>query len=227
MHIRETPDRSRQAFTSSTAEPNPRGRSIMLERKPVPTHGSIASTIMDQWRFPVFVVERDAGIRYGNAAAIAMLKEGYTFRQTHNTLAAVSPQDNARLKAAILHACSNGDRQTILIADFNRPKPQIVRVVPFHEDEPQQETCALISGQRCEPSDDVFAESLHQMFRLSAAETAIASALVCGSDVEQIAEMRKAKVATVRTQIAAMMLKAATRRKGDLVALFSRVSTIP
>lgn len=199
----------------------------MLERKIAPTHGSIASTIMDQWRLPVFVVERDAAIRYSNTAGVAMLKEGHSFRQTHNTLSAANPPDNARLKVAITRACSSGDRQTILIADFNHPKPQIVRVVPFQDDEPQRERCAMLLAQRCEPSDDIFAESLRQLFRLSAAETAIAAALVCGSDVEQIAEMRNAKVATVRTQIAAMMLKAATRRKGDLVALFSRVSTIP
>ena len=181
----------------------------MLERKFVPTHGSIASAIMDQLRLPVFVVERDAGVRYSNAAGLAMLKEGQSFRQTHNALSAANPPDNARLKTAIARACLDGDRQTILIADFNHPKPQIVTVVPFHEDEPQRETCALLLAQRCEPSDELFTESLRQLFRLSAAETTIASALVCGSDVEQIAEMRNAKVATVRTQIAAMMLKAA------------------
>jgi len=68
---------------------------------------------------------------------------------------------------------------------------------------------------------------LRQLFRLSAAETDIASELVQGADVEQIAEKRKAKITTVRTQVAAMLLKTRTRRQGELIALFSRLCALP
>ena len=81
--------------------------------------------------------------------------------------------------------------------------------------------------QTCETDDDFFASTLRQLFRLSTAETAIAAALVSGADIEHIAEMRNAKITTVRTQIAAMLLKTRTRRQGELIALFSRVCSLP
>jgi len=199
----------------------------MLEPKFVPTHGSIASAIMDHIKLPVFFVEQNAAVRYCNAAAIAALQEGESFRQADNILSSVHPSDSGRLKAAIATTWSHGERHTIMINDFKNPRPQIVTVVPFSEDEAHAENGALVLVQRCDPSDGGFAESLRQMFRLSAAETAIAAALVSGADVEQIAEMRNAKITTVRTQIAAMMLKTRTRRQGELVALLSRVSTLP
>jgi DNA-binding CsgD family transcriptional regulator len=99
--------------------------------------------------------------------------------------------------------------------------------LPFRRDGADAPKCAVIFVQKSEPKDTTFASSLRQLFRLSAAETDIAAALVSGADVEQIAEMRNAKITTVRTQIAAMLLKTRTRRQGELIALFSRISTLP
>jgi DNA-binding CsgD family transcriptional regulator len=132
-----------------------------------------------------------------------------------------------RLRSAIATAVGKGERQTITVNDARNPRPQLVTVTPFRGDEPEAQSLALIFVQKCEPKDAGFASALRQLFRLSGAETDIAAALVLGADVEQIAEMRNAKITTVRTQIAAMLLKTRTRRQGELIALFSRICTLP
>ena len=96
-------------------------------------------------------------------------------------------------------------------------------MVPFQDEDLADKRAAMVCMQKCVPSDEAFTSALRQMFRLSAAETTIAAALVSGVDVEHIAEMRNAKITTVRTQIAAMLLKTRTRRQGELIALFSRI----
>ena len=199
----------------------------MLEPKRLPANESVTSAILDHMRLPAFLVEGNASLLYSNAAGMAVLKDGDCFKQTGNLLCAAHPTENARLRAAIASTCANGERQTIMIHDARDPPPHLVTAIPFHEDESAAKKGAIVFLQKCEPSDGAFAWALRQLFRLSAAETTIAAALVSGADVEHIAEMRNAKITTVRTQIAAMLLKTRTRRQGELIALFSRVCTLP
>jgi len=192
-----------------------------------PASNAIASAILDQIRLPIFLVDDEGGVKYGNAAALAELKAGESFKQSDGILAFAHSADNGRLKAAIAAALEKSERHTIPVNDARTPRPQLVTVLPFRPDGPRGPSWALIFLQKCEPKDAAFATALRQLFRLSAAETDIAAALVLGADVEQIAEMRNAKITTVRTQIAAMLLKTRTRRQGELIALFSRISTLP
>jgi DNA-binding CsgD family transcriptional regulator len=199
----------------------------MLEPRHLPSDGRLASAILDHMRLPAFLVEDAARLKYSNAAGIAALKEGGCFKDAGETLSAVHPNDNARLRAAISGACTGGERRTFLMQDARNPRPSLVTAIPFLDDEPAAGKEAIVFVQPCETVDDVFASTLRQLFRLSAAETAIAAALVAGADIESIAEMRNAKVTTVRTQIAAMLLKTRTRRQGELIALFSRICSLP
>jgi DNA-binding CsgD family transcriptional regulator len=198
----------------------------MLERI-LSQDGTTASAVIDRLRLPIFLVQKDATIIYGNAAGLSALKDGDAFRKTDRALSAISPSDSARLKSAIAGVCATGQRETLMVADSKNRRPHIVTVVPFSRDDAQREMSALVLVQKCEPSDEVFAGAVRQLFRLSVAEISIAAALVSGADIAQIAEMRNAKVTTVRTQIAAMMLKTRTRRQGELAAGFLRLSTLP
>jgi DNA-binding CsgD family transcriptional regulator len=192
----------------------------------VTASNAIAWAILDQVKLPIFLVGGEGEVKYSNAAGLAELEAGESFRQGDGVLATAQPADDARLKSAIAAACAKAERQTVPLNDARSPRPQLVTVLPFRSE--AEATCwALILVQKCEPKDAAFANALRQLFRLSAAETDIAAALVLGADVEQIAEMRRAKVTTVRTQIAAMLLKTRTRRQGELIALFSRISTLP
>jgi DNA-binding CsgD family transcriptional regulator len=199
----------------------------MLEPRHLPANGRFASAILDHMRLPAFLVEGSAGLLYSNAAGMAALKDGDCFKQADDTLCAVHPNDNVRLRTAISNTCANSERNTIMINDPRNLRPNLVTTIPFYDDEPAATKEAIVFVQKCETVDDVFASTLRQLFRLSAAETAIAAALVSGADIEHIAEMRNAKITTVRTQIAAMLLKTRTRRQGELVALFSRICSLP
>jgi DNA-binding CsgD family transcriptional regulator len=199
----------------------------MLERNFVPANESVTSAILDHIRLSAFLVASQAEILYANAAGMMALKESDCLKQVDNALCAIQQTDNMRLKTAITDACTSGQRQTIMLNDIGNPPPNIVAVIPFQDDDSTVRGQAIVFLQKCQPADHAFTSALRQLFRLSAAETTIAAALVSGIDVEHIAEMRNAKITTVRTQIAAMLLKTRTRRQGELVALFSRVCTLP
>jgi DNA-binding CsgD family transcriptional regulator len=188
---------------------------------------AIACAILDEMRVPVFVVSSDVAIKFSNAAGTAELSNGESFKEIDGVLASVHPAETARLKSAITVAFEKNERQTITMSDGRNPRPQLVTVLPFRADSAAAEPVSLVFVQKCEPKDECFSSALRQLFRLSAAEIDIAAALVSGGDVEQIAEMRNAKITTVRTQIAAMLLKTRTRRQGELIALFSRICTLP
>ena len=192
----------------------------------VTVSNAIACAILDEMRVPVFVVSSDVAIRYSNAAGRAELKSGESFKEIEGVLASVHPAENGRLRSAIAIASEKNERQTVTINDGRNPRPQLVTVLPFRVEGAGSDG-SLVFVQKCEPKDDAFSGALRQLFRLSAAEIDIAAALVSGGDVEQIAEMRNAKITTVRTQIAAMLLKTRTRRQGELIALFSRICALP
>ncbi|HEY4264165.1 MAG TPA: hypothetical protein VGM72_02525 [Micropepsaceae bacterium] len=199
----------------------------MLEPKQLAPDGRVASAILDHMRLPAFLVESNADLRYSNAAGIAALKDGDYFKQAGETLCAMHPNDDVRLRSAITSACASGERRTLMMNDARNQRPNLVTAIPFLDDEQAARKEVIVFVQKCEPANDIFASTLRQLFRLSAAETAIAAALVSGADIERIAEMRNAKITTVRTQIAAMLLKTRTRRQGELIALFSRICSLP
>jgi len=197
-----------------------------LEPK-VTASNAIACAILDEVRVPVFLVGSAGEVKYSNAAGKAELSTGESFKEIDGVLASVHPAENARLKSAIAMATEKNERQTITVNDARNPRPQLVTVTPFRLEGAAAPSGTLIFVQKCEPKAEAFSGALRQLFRLSAAEIDIAAALVSGGDVEQIAEMRSAKITTVRTQIAAMLLKTRTRRQGELIALFSRICTLP
>ena len=199
----------------------------MLEPKQFLANGQLACAILNHIRIPVFLVDANASVLLSNDAAKSALTVGDQFKQIDNFLFAMQQADNARLRTAISSACATGQRQTFMINEARESPSNIVTVVAFEDDETTEKRAAMVFMQKCEPSEEAFTGALRQMFRLSAAETTIAAALVSGVDVEHIAEMRNAKITTVRTQIAAMLLKTRTRRQGELVALLSRICTLP
>ena len=65
---------------------------------------------------------------------------------------------------------------------------------------------------------------LRHTYGLTPAETDIANALLTGFSLEEIAQLRKVSVSTVRSQMKGLMGKTDTQRQGDLIRL---LSTLP
>jgi len=65
---------------------------------------------------------------------------------------------------------------------------------------------------------------LRELYGLTTAETEIANGLLTGFSVEEIAQLRRVSVATVRSQLKPLLGKTGTRRQADLVRV---LSTLP
>jgi DNA-binding CsgD family transcriptional regulator/PAS domain-containing protein len=65
---------------------------------------------------------------------------------------------------------------------------------------------------------------LRRTYGLTPAETEIANALLTGFSLDEIAQLRKVSVATIRSQMKGLMGKTETQRQGDLIRL---LSTLP
>jgi DNA-binding CsgD family transcriptional regulator len=67
---------------------------------------------------------------------------------------------------------------------------------------------------------------LRQVFGLTDAEAAIALALSCGRDIDEIAQMRGVRPGTIRNQMKLIFNKTHTRRQAELVALLLRYARL-
>ena len=107
-------------------------------------------------------------------------------------------------------------------------QPLIIRVVPIEgEARAVLEGAALlvliIDPDDCpEPSHAM----LRQVFGLTRGEARLASSLLCGESLNEIAERTGATSGTVRSQAKALFLKTRTNRQSELVALLTRVAMI-
>jgi DNA-binding CsgD family transcriptional regulator len=65
---------------------------------------------------------------------------------------------------------------------------------------------------------------LRRTYGLTPAEAEIANALLTGFSLEEIAQLRRVSIATIRSQMKGLMGKTETQRQGDLIRL---LTTLP
>jgi DNA-binding CsgD family transcriptional regulator len=69
--------------------------------------------------------------------------------------------------------------------------------------------------------------TLQSVFDLTAAEASLATDIITGKPLAEIADARAISIATARTQLASIFAKTRTRRQAELVALLTRISILP
>jgi len=185
-------------------------------------NAAMPPSILDMIGVPIFVVEKDAHLRYANAAGEAVLTNGGPLRAVENVLTADHVPDSQRLRSAIANSFVAGESQVVMMKDSGARCPPIAVIVPMRSG---GEVQALVLLRQRAPSTIALVHSLHQLFRLSPAEAAIAIALATGADLQEIAEERAVKLNTLRSQIASIMAKTNTRRQAELVALVARLES--
>jgi len=185
-------------------------------------NAAMPPSILDTIGVPIFVVERDAHLRYANAAGEAVLSHGEPLRIIDNVLSADYLPDSQRLKTAIANSFAAGESQVVMMKDSGARQPPIAVIVPMRNG---AEIQALVFLRQTAPSTVALVNSLRQLFRLSPAEASIAIALATGADLQEIAEERSVKLNTLRSQIASIMAKTNTRRQAELVALVARLES--
>jgi DNA-binding CsgD family transcriptional regulator len=118
-------------------------------------------------------------------------------------------------------------RQALGIKQGDR-RPLIVRAVPIDpaaraEIDGAALVLMLIDPEDCpEPSDAI----LQQVFGMTRAESRIATRLICGESLQEIASESGVTIGTVRSQVKALFAKTGTHRQAELVALLTRIAMI-
>ena len=118
-------------------------------------------------------------------------------------------------------------RDAVGLKRFEKPS-LIVRIVPvFGEAQAELDGATvvliLVDPLDCpEPSHDI----LEQVFGLTKSEARVASRLMCGASLQQIADNTGVTVGTVRTQMKSVFAKTHTHRQAELVALLMRLAMI-
>jgi DNA-binding CsgD family transcriptional regulator len=118
-------------------------------------------------------------------------------------------------------------RQALGIKQGDR-RPLIVRAVPIDpaaraEIDGAALALLLIVPEDCpEPSDAI----LQQVFGMTRAESRIATRLLCGESLREIASETGVAIGTVRSQMKALFAKTSTKRQAELVALLTRIAMI-
>ncbi len=177
--------------------------------------------ILDALDIPMFVVGKDANLRYANAAGTQMLTNGGPLRAIDNVLTADHLPDGQKLKSAIADSCAAGESHVVMMKDAGARLPPIALIVPLRQGAGQ----VLVLLRQAASSSVMLVNALRQLFRLSPAEAAIAIALANGADLPEIAMARSVKLNTLRSQIASIMAKTNTRRQAELVAIVARLES--
>ncbi len=107
-------------------------------------------------------------------------------------------------------------------------RPVIARVLAVDD-----EACPLLDGAALlvllvDPEDcpDLSHGLLQQVFGLTKGEARLASGLLCGQSLEEIAEAHGVSVGTVRSQAKAVFVKTDTHRQAELVGLLTRLALV-
>ena len=166
-----------------------------------------------------------------NAKAEALMGSHLTVR--FGALAARRKECDAALQKLIGSVIGRGsqrDAEAIGAIAVARPmgRPLLVHAAPLAgsaQDLFQQAKAALMiidPDQHPAPQKSI----LRQVFGLTDAETAIALALSCGRDIDEIAQMRGVRPGTIRNQMKLIFTKTNTRRQAELVALLLRYAPL-
>lgn len=162
-----------------------------------------------------------------NAKAETLMGPWLTVRA--GFLTAGHKDSDAALQKLIASAIARGplhEAEPIEAIAVARPnaRPLLVRAAPMArsaQDLLQQAKAALMivdPDERRAPQEPV----LRQVFGFTNAEAEIAAALASGQDIDEIAQARGVRPATIRTQIKSIFAKTNTRRQAELVALLLR-----
>src|SRR3954453_472413 len=107
-------------------------------------------------------------------------------------------------------------------------RPLIARVIVVEGD-----ACDLLDGAALvvllvDPEDcpDLSQSLLQQVFGLTKSEARLASGLLCGQSLEEIAAANDVSLGTVRSQIKTVFAKTHTHRQAELVGLLTRLALI-
>jgi DNA-binding CsgD family transcriptional regulator len=171
----------------------------------------------------VLIVDRDGEMRFANTSAEAILRRGDGLTMVRGRLTATSAE--MALSGLLAGAVERHHGGAMAVSRPFGHQPYHVLVAPLA---PQsalvgawQRPLVLISDP--ERRTPLSADLLAQLFRFTAAESRLAMALLAGAEPAEYATANGVSLATVRTQLRALLAKTGTRRQAELVRLLGGV----
>jgi DNA-binding CsgD family transcriptional regulator/PAS domain-containing protein len=187
-----------------------------------------AEAMLDSSSTASILLDGEGRIIHMNDAAqqIATLQDGFCVRVDR-----IVPSDPTRRSEfnAIVTACAASDMThsggALALGRASHKRPLQVLIAPVRlMDKYRASVRVLILATDPDCAVHFPDAILRHTYGLTPAETEIANALLTGFSLEEIAQLRKVTIATVRSQMKGLMGKTDTQRQGDLIRV---LSTLP
>jgi len=176
----------------------------------------------------IFILSVDGRVRHMNPSAADLTTRSVGLRVVKGRLAAVEAQADRRLQALIGLAGAN-DAQSRAGGSMGAPAaerglPLSVTVVPMRTERFSvfEEPSVMVCVTDLERGLSVPAETMRELFGLTAAESRLALALFDGGDIPQVAANLGIRANTARVQLTRIFEKTGTNRQGTLMKLMAR-----
>lgn len=187
----------------------------------------LGGEILGRLGLPLLVCDGFGVLRYANPAAEAILGEGDGVALAKGRLLAA--REPMALAGMLDDACAHGRGGALALPRPGR-RPLQATVVPLAPDSrglnPWQESLALVLFADPERQPIPPAEHLAALYRFTPAEARLAQALLQGVEAAEYAQVHRLSLATVRSQLRALLAKTGTRRQAELVRLLGALPSL-
>jgi DNA-binding CsgD family transcriptional regulator/PAS domain-containing protein len=195
-----------------------------------------AEAIADASATATLLITRQGTVLHTNAAARSLLeRESATLALSDGILTARDSLLRTRMKDFFLGITLSSrpildKKQVTALALPRSSSPQPLQMIasPLPLDrrsgEPAELLVLITDPDKSASCPD---DALRTLYRLTHAETEVANALLMGYNLDEIADLRRCRVGTVRSQIKSILGKTRTGRQSDLVRLLMTVPQPP
>jgi DNA-binding CsgD family transcriptional regulator/PAS domain-containing protein len=203
-------------------------RAVQLRRRlgHLEAQAQVGFAALDALPLGVVVAAADGAIVFANTAAegLARCDEGLRLGGRLTGLGAMQPLEAQRLRG-LVYAVTHSEAGGMLRIIRRTQPPLAVLVAPLptrlHPAMALAPSLALVLITDPANGPVLAAQTLQQLFALTAAEAEVALALAAGRGAEDIAAEREVSLATVRTQIRQILEKTGALHLRDLVRLLA------
>lgn len=177
-----------------------------------------AESLLDAIGDALIAVTAEGRVAHANAAAESLLERSDGLHVRGGMLYAAAHSANARLKNAIAAATQRADPQACALSiprtdgrDYN------ATLVPLKSESGTRQV--LISIRDPEYADPTLGSRLRALYGLSGSEVEIALMLSNGLSPNEIADQRRVRLETIRSQLKSISSKLGCRRQSQIVAV--------
>jgi DNA-binding CsgD family transcriptional regulator len=183
--------------------------------------------IFDALGFSTVVIGPDGQVMHVSQLAEQHLGVGLAIRS--GALAATDPGSDGVLQSILKQHVDGGrpERAALGLHRVER-RPLILRLVELIDGmrpvfDGAKVVAVMVDPEICpEPSPAL----LQQIFGLTRKEAQVATKLICGTTLQEMAKETRVSVGTVRTQAKAVFAKTGTKRQAELVGILTRLAVI-